>query len=180
MQGIAWMTILTHCKSRQNYLGSVTSDWVSIIQIQLRPSPFYFTRWLLKTIFFCIVTNSTNMIFTSSYPPLAEIPQCNVIDFLFQNPNKIPDDHPMLVDAVTNDCLTYGDLRLRILEFAAGLQDQCNFKKGDSLLLCSPNHVSIISIQSLCIVINILSPLVDISMSIQFHWWEQLQQVCWL
>lgn len=75
----------------------------------------------------------------------------------------------MLVDAVTNDCLTYGDLRQRILEFAAGLQDQCNFKKGDSLLLCSPNHVSIISIQSLCIVINILSPLVDISMSIQFH-----------
>lgn len=133
------------------------------------PFPFYFTRWLLKTIFFCIITNSTNMIFTSSYPPLAEIPQCNVIEFLFQNPNKIPDDHPMLVDAITNDCLTYGDLRQRILEFAAGLQDQCNFKKGDSLLLCSPNHVSIISIQSLCIVIYILSSLVDISMSIQFH-----------
>ncbi|CDH52778.1 phenylacetyl-ligase [Lichtheimia corymbifera JMRC:FSU:9682] len=45
----------------------------------------------------------------------------------------------MLVDAVTNECLTYGDLRQRILQFAAGLQDQCDFKKGDTLLLCSPN-----------------------------------------
>lgn len=87
------------------------------------------------------------MIFTSSYPPLTEIPQCNVIEFLFRNPNNIPDNHPMLVDAVTNECLTYGDLRQRILQFAAGLQDQCDFKKGDNLLLCSPNDVSIFSIK---------------------------------
>ncbi|KAI9322595.1 hypothetical protein BX666DRAFT_2128669 [Dichotomocladium elegans] len=81
------------------------------------------------------------MVFTSPFPRILEEPQCNVVEFIFQNRYNVPDSRPMLIDAVTRDQLTYGELREGILKFAAGLQDTCGFKKGDTALIYAPNHV---------------------------------------
>ncbi|ORY93010.1 hypothetical protein BCR43DRAFT_477892 [Syncephalastrum racemosum] len=71
------------------------------------------------------------MVFHPSYAPVQE-PQCNVVDFIFQNRLNIPDDRPLLIDVVSRKQLTFADIKDGILRFAAGLQDKCGFQKGDN------------------------------------------------
>lgn len=80
------------------------------------------------------------VIFKSKYPDV-EIP-CNVgiYQFIMSNPNKIPDDKAVFIDAITHKKITFGDLKRDTKRFAAGLQDH-GFKRGDVLCIYSPNQV---------------------------------------
>lgn len=81
------------------------------------------------------------MVFTSKYPPI-DIPTVGVAELLFENRHKIPDSKPILLDAHSDRRITYGQLKHKVLQFAAGLQDKCGFQKGDVLAVFAPNSVS--------------------------------------
>ncbi|KAI8391664.1 uncharacterized protein BYT42DRAFT_557645 [Radiomyces spectabilis] len=80
------------------------------------------------------------MVYYSTFPPIKE-PQTGVIEFILSNPNHAPDNKVLLVDILTGAKITYGQLKDRMLRFAAGLQDQCGFKKGDVLAVVAPNQI---------------------------------------
>lgn len=80
------------------------------------------------------------MVFTSSIPAIQE-PQCNIIQFLFENRLNVPEDRKVLIDVNTGASLTLSQLKDLSLRFAAGLQDVCNFKKNEVVLLFAPNQV---------------------------------------
>ncbi|CEI85554.1 hypothetical protein RMCBS344292_00015 [Rhizopus microsporus] len=79
------------------------------------------------------------MVIQSPLPPIKE-PQVGLIQFLFANTNNTPEDRKMLIDASTGKSLTLRQLKDAILRFAAGLQDKYNFKKGDTVVIYSPNQ----------------------------------------
>lgn len=81
------------------------------------------------------------MVIKSKYQDI-EIPDVGIIQLLFSNPHQIPEDRKMLIDVVTKESLTFGELKDQILRFAAGLQDKFNFKKNDATLVFSPNQVT--------------------------------------
>jgi acyl-CoA synthetase (AMP-forming)/AMP-acid ligase II len=81
------------------------------------------------------------MVFTSSYPPI-DIPTVGVAELLFENRHKIPDTKPILLDAHSDRHITFGQLKRKVLQFAAGLQDKCGFQKGNVLTVFAPNTVS--------------------------------------
>ncbi|KAG2234664.1 hypothetical protein INT48_005816 [Thamnidium elegans] len=75
------------------------------------------------------------MVFKSKLPSFVE-PTTGLYQFLFPNPSNIPDERPMLFDALNpSKFLTYSQLKNYSLRFAAGLQDVCDFKDGDVLAL---------------------------------------------
>lgn len=80
------------------------------------------------------------MLFQSTFAPL-DLPECNLIEFLFQNKYNTPENRPILIDSVSGAFLTYGQLKDSILRFAAGLQDRCGFERNDVLVLYAPNQV---------------------------------------
>jgi acyl-CoA synthetase (AMP-forming)/AMP-acid ligase II len=81
------------------------------------------------------------MVFTSRYP-LTDIPTVGVAELLFENRHQIPDTKPILLDAHSDRHITFGQLKHKVLQFAAGLQDKCGFQKGDVLTVFAPNMVS--------------------------------------
>ncbi|KAI8339493.1 hypothetical protein BC941DRAFT_420640 [Chlamydoabsidia padenii] len=80
------------------------------------------------------------MVFHSSYPPI-DVPTAGVVELIFENRNKIPDDRPVLLDAHSDRVITFGQFKQRVLEFAFGLQEQCNFQPGDVLAIFAPNSL---------------------------------------
>lgn len=86
----------------------------------------------------CFLTDT--MVFTSFIPAVEE-PQCNIVQFLFENRLKIPENRKILIDVATGASLTLAQLKDLSLRFAAGLQDVCNFKRNDVVLLFAPNQV---------------------------------------
>ncbi|CAG8721372.1 23867_t:CDS:2 [Dentiscutata erythropus] len=80
------------------------------------------------------------VIFKSKYPDV-EIPcDVGIYQFIMSNPNKIPDDKEVFIDAITHKKITFGDLKRDTKRFAAGLQDH-GFKRGDVICIYSPNQV---------------------------------------
>lgn len=73
--------------------------------------------------------------------PRVNIPETGILQFLFKNTHKTPEDRKLYIDAFTGDSLTYGQLKDNILRFAATLQDKFNFQKGDVVAIYSPNQV---------------------------------------
>jgi long-subunit acyl-CoA synthetase (AMP-forming) len=81
------------------------------------------------------------MVYRSKIPDV-ELPQCGIIQFIFENKNNTPDDKKILIDALDdNKYLTYGQLKDSVLKFAAGLQDICGFKRNDVLAVFAHNQV---------------------------------------
>lgn len=81
------------------------------------------------------------MVYLSKLPTIVE-PKTGLLQFLFET-SRIPNDRAVLIDALdTSRSYTFPQLKSKILLFAAGLQDVCNFKKGDVLALYTPNQVS--------------------------------------
>ncbi|EIE78540.1 hypothetical protein G6F46_005763 [Rhizopus delemar] len=72
--------------------------------------------------------------------PSIDIPQVGLVQFLFSNINNVPEDRELLIDAETGKSLTFAAIKDNILRFAAGLQDKCQFKKGDVIAIFSPNQ----------------------------------------
>lgn len=81
------------------------------------------------------------MVYTSKLPDIEE-PKVGIIQFIFANKNNTPDDKPLLIDAIDNRSITYGQLKDSVLRFGAGLQDICGFNTDDILAIYAPNQVS--------------------------------------
>ncbi|KAI8362831.1 hypothetical protein BD560DRAFT_484036 [Blakeslea trispora] len=80
------------------------------------------------------------MVLQSTLPPI-HLPESNLIEFLFSNPNHIPEDRKLLFDAFTGESLTFGQIKDRVLQFAATLEDKFNFRQGDVIAIYSPNQM---------------------------------------
>ncbi|ORZ13199.1 hypothetical protein BCR42DRAFT_467657 [Absidia repens] len=80
------------------------------------------------------------MVFLSKHSPIT-IPDIGVAELIFENRNNIPDDKPILLDAHSTRVITFGQFKQNVLQFAAGLQDHCDFQPGDVLAICAPNKV---------------------------------------
>lgn len=81
------------------------------------------------------------MVFHSSLPTV-DIPATGVVELIFENRNNIPDNKPILLDAHSDRVITFGQFKQRVLQFAAGLREQCGFQSGDVLAIFAPNSVS--------------------------------------
>lgn len=94
------------------------------------------------------------MVFKSKLPSFVE-PTTGLYQFLFSNPSNVPDDKPMLFDGLDpSKFLTYSQLKDYSLQFAAGLQDVCDFKDDDVLALYASSRVTLVEINIQ--VLNIL------------------------
>ena len=82
----------------------------------------------------------SQMVYTSKLPAIEE-PKTGIIQFIFANTNKTPDDKPLLIDALNDRFITYAQLKDSVLKFGAGLQDVCDFNSTDVLALYAPNQV---------------------------------------
>lgn len=81
------------------------------------------------------------MVFKSKLPSFVES-TTSLYQFLFSNSSNVPDDKPMLFDGLDpSKFLTYSQLKKYSLQFAAGLQDVCDFKDGDVLALYASSRV---------------------------------------
>ena len=78
------------------------------------------------------------MVFTSKYPYI-ELPRTGIVQYLFSNRYGTPDNKPILIDGITGESITYGELRSLVNRFAAGLQDRFNLKRGEVVGIFSPN-----------------------------------------
>lgn len=80
-------------------------------------------------------------IYTSPYPQV-EVNLQSVYDFLLA-PAKIRDfkDQAALVDATTGQQTTYAELAEESLRFADGLTSVAKLRRGDSILIFSPNSI---------------------------------------
>jgi 4-coumarate--CoA ligase len=73
--------------------------------------------------------------------PLNLMPQVDLWTFLFSNPNNVSMDKPLMIDGITGEHITYGQVKSDSLKFRAGL-DKFGFKRGDTLCLYSQNKAS--------------------------------------
>lgn len=77
----------------------------------------------------------------SSYPDF-EIPDVDIWSFLFERKDRaFPENKEIFVDADTKRSYTFGQLRESAVTFARGLKATWNWKKGDVLVVFSPNCV---------------------------------------
>ncbi|KAG2191273.1 hypothetical protein INT47_003064 [Mucor saturninus] len=78
------------------------------------------------------------MVYLSKLPNIVE-PKTGLLQFLFGS--DIPNDRALLIDALdTSRSLTFAQIKKKVLQFGAGLQDVCDFRKGDVMALYSPNE----------------------------------------
>ncbi|CAG8500245.1 5897_t:CDS:10 [Cetraspora pellucida] len=82
------------------------------------------------------------MIFKSKRYPDVEIPNVGVYQYVTSNPNKISDDKVIFIDGITDEKVTFGELKRDSKRFAAGLQDKIGFKRHDVLGIFSPNQIN--------------------------------------
>ena len=80
------------------------------------------------------------MIFRTNFPDI-EIPKIGLYQYITSNPYGIDDDKVIFIDGITNKKLTFGQFKSNSKKLAAGLIDKVGFKYGDTLAVCSPNHV---------------------------------------
>lgn len=81
------------------------------------------------------------MVIQSILPPIT-IPEIGILQLLFKNTHKTPENRKLLIDAFTGESLTFGQLKDNILRFGASLQDKFNFQKGDVVAIYAPNQVN--------------------------------------
>ncbi|KAF9984650.1 putative fatty-acid--CoA ligase FadD10 [Mortierella antarctica] len=79
------------------------------------------------------------MIYRSHIPDQV-IPQINAYSFAVSNPNNTRDSHPILVDALTKQVITFGEWKRDTRRWATGLES-IGFKRGDVVALFSFNQV---------------------------------------
>jgi hypothetical protein len=92
-----------------------------------------------KAILFTFVTQLLlAMVFASE--PLTFMPQVGIWHLVFSNPNNVSLDKPIMIDGVTGDHMTYGQLKSGSLKFRAGLH-KFGFRKGDTVCIFSQNKV---------------------------------------
>lgn len=72
--------------------------------------------------------------------PLTVMPQVGIWHYVFSNPYNVSLDKPLMIDGITGEHLTYGQVKSSSLKFRAGLH-KFGFKKGDALCLFSQNKV---------------------------------------
>lgn len=82
------------------------------------------------------------MVYKSILLPVDE-PQTGIVQYFFANVYNIPDDKPLLIDALdTSRYITFKQFKNLLLRFAAGLQDVCEFTSNDVLAIYAPNEVN--------------------------------------
>jgi 4-coumarate--CoA ligase len=82
----------------------------------------------------------SDKVYKSTYEPIP-LPRQNIWHFLYQdNPNQEP-SKPAYVDVVTGRSITFGELPRLTKRLAHGLVHKAGLKRGDTLLVFSPNHV---------------------------------------
>jgi acyl-CoA synthetase (AMP-forming)/AMP-acid ligase II len=64
----------------------------------------------------------------------------DLLDYLFSNPNKTPENKPIFIDAVTGATRTYGEIKRRTRSLAQGLRD-LGVKPKDVVAFFSPNSI---------------------------------------
>lgn len=101
------------------------------------------------------------MVYRSKLPDIEE-PKTGIIQFIFSNKNKTPEDKPLLIDALDNRFITYAQLKDYVLRFGAGLQDVCDFKSDDVLALYAPNQVIVFSHYSRYFFLNVMVYIVQL------------------
>lgn len=78
-------------------------------------------------------------IYRSSFPDV-ELPDIDLITFLFSNPSNVSGATPVFVDAVTGTSRTYSDVKKRTQSLAHGLR-QLGVQPGDVIAFFSPNTI---------------------------------------
>ncbi|CAG8780289.1 14720_t:CDS:2, partial [Racocetra fulgida] len=63
------------------------------------------------------------------YPDI-EIPSVGVYQYVISNPYNVPDNKDIFIDGITDERVTFGELKRDSKRFAAGLQDRIGFKRG--------------------------------------------------
>jgi 4-coumarate--CoA ligase len=81
------------------------------------------------------------MVMFKSKIPDIKIPSIGIVQYVFSNQSKIPEDKVLFIDGTTDKKLTFAELKSNSKKFAAGLHDKVNFKRGDVLSIFSPNQV---------------------------------------
>lgn len=81
------------------------------------------------------------MVIQSTLPSF-NIPETDILQLLFKNVHKTPENRKLYIDAFSGNSLTLGQLKDNVLRFAASLQDKFNFQKGDVVAICAPNQVT--------------------------------------
>ncbi|CAM0141002.1 unnamed protein product [Umbelopsis sp. WA50703] len=73
--------------------------------------------------------------------PLNLMPQVDLWTFLFSNPNNVSMDKPLMIDGITGEHITYGQVKSDSLKFRAGL-DKFGFKRGGSMSPANPAYTA--------------------------------------
>jgi len=69
-----------------------------------------------------------------------QVPQVDVWEYLLGNTDRgIPDDKTLIINAVTDEKVTFGEAREAALRLADGLRTTAGLKTGDVVLIFSPN-----------------------------------------
>ena len=69
-----------------------------------------------------------------------EIPETGLCQYILSNQSG-KDDEVIFTDGITDEKLTYGDLKRNFKRFAAGLIDKAGFERGNVLAIVSTNKV---------------------------------------
>ncbi|KAI7897203.1 uncharacterized protein EV154DRAFT_433354 [Mucor mucedo] len=79
------------------------------------------------------------MVIQSTLPSIT-IPETDILQLLFKNVHKTPENRKLYIDAFSGESLTLGQLKDNVLRFAASLQDSFNFQKGNVVAIYAPNQ----------------------------------------
>ncbi|KAL1795345.1 hypothetical protein ACET3X_007161 [Alternaria dauci] len=79
----------------------------------------------------------------SPYPKVT-VPNADIWSYFLERSDRpYPDDHVLFVDVATNRKYTYSQLRSSAERFGGGLQQQWGWRKGDVLVIMTPNDIDI-------------------------------------
>ncbi|TPX70395.1 hypothetical protein SpCBS45565_g01785 [Spizellomyces sp. 'palustris'] len=81
--------------------------------------------------------------FQSSYPSI-QIPCTDLYSFIFGQLSVCSSSVPALIDAATDEQVTYPELHARINRLAAGLSARWRIKKGDVVAIYAPNTIDFV------------------------------------
>ncbi|GES88385.1 acetyl-CoA synthetase-like protein [Rhizophagus clarus] len=80
------------------------------------------------------------MPFRSNFPDI-DVKKIGIYQFITSNPYGIDDDKVIFIDGLTDKKLTFGQLKANSKKLAFGLKNEIKFKRGDVLVIYSPNHI---------------------------------------
>jgi len=81
------------------------------------------------------------MIFNSPNKDIESFAMIGIYQYITSNPSRMKDDKVILTDGITDEKLTYGELKRISKRLAAGLIDKAGFERGNVLAIVSPNKV---------------------------------------